>query len=259
MASPHIAPAFYCGGPMARPDWRSLGRNAQRTVKYACALLCRKYQPCRTLEPPRDERWCNMRAGLALGRGILTALLVVVAPLVYADEPIDLLRRSVERSINVLEDPRYDTEKIAQRDKLCEIVQEIFDPLIFARLALATEWTRFSDLEKDEFEDVFLTFLCRHYLTMLQDRYAGEQINFTRQTFKSDTRVSIEADVIWHGVEVPVEVRMVLRQGQWIAYDLVIAGVSTVMLYRVQFQTVLRESTPAQLIEDIRKKKEGAG
>ena len=198
-------------------------------------------------------------ARLAPGRGILTAMLVVVAPLVCADEPIDLLRRNVERSINVLEDPRYDTEKMAQRDKLCEIVQEIFDPLIFARLALAAEWARFSEVEKDEFEDVFPTFLCRHYLTMLQDRYAGEQVNFTRQTFKSNTRVSIEADIIWQGVEVPIEVRMVLREGRWIAYDLVVAGVSAVMLYRVQFQTVLRESTPAQLIEDIRKKMEGAG
>ena len=90
---------------MARPDWRSLGRNAQRStdaipgirpsgppsavqirsrricVNYACAFLGRDKsagsgleqplgwpegrragrpelrQPCRTLEPPRDERW----------------------------------------------------------------------------------------------------------------------------------------------------------------------------------------------------------
>ncbi len=79
-ASPHISPAFCGGGPMARPDWRSLGRNAQRSIDYACAFLGRDKsagsgveqppgwlqglrarrpelrQPWRTLEPPRDER-----------------------------------------------------------------------------------------------------------------------------------------------------------------------------------------------------------
>ena len=61
-SSPDIAPTFSCGGPMARPDRRSLGRDDRHTVKYACASLGRERQSCRTFEPPRDERWCNIRA-----------------------------------------------------------------------------------------------------------------------------------------------------------------------------------------------------
>jgi len=34
-ANPHFSPPFYCTGPMARPAWRSLGRSARQTVKYA--------------------------------------------------------------------------------------------------------------------------------------------------------------------------------------------------------------------------------
>jgi len=64
-SSPHFSPPSYCDGPMARPriksgagsGWFSLGRSAQRTVKYACALLGRENQPGRTLEPSRYERW----------------------------------------------------------------------------------------------------------------------------------------------------------------------------------------------------------
>ena len=60
--SPDIAPTFYCGARTARPERRSLGRNARHTVEYACAFLGRERHSCRTLRPPRDERWCNIRA-----------------------------------------------------------------------------------------------------------------------------------------------------------------------------------------------------
>jgi len=47
---------------MAGPVWLSLGRAAQRSVGYACAALGRESQPRRTLEPSRDEPWCETRA-----------------------------------------------------------------------------------------------------------------------------------------------------------------------------------------------------
>jgi hypothetical protein len=64
-ASLHFSPPFCCGGPMERPRIKSgagsgsflLGRSAQRTVKYACALLGRENEPVHTLEPPRYEQW----------------------------------------------------------------------------------------------------------------------------------------------------------------------------------------------------------
>ena len=191
----------------------------------------------------------------------LAAMLLSVPPVALGEEPIDVLRKNFDHGINVLEDPRYEDagEKLAQRDKLCAITEEIFDPGLFVRLALASDWKKFTADEQVEFTDLFSTFLCRYYLSRLQDRYGGERVNFTKQKFKSDTRVSIEADVLWQGLEVPVEVRMVLRDEKWKAYDLVVSGISAVMLYRAQFRAVLREGSPAKLIETIREKSDAAG
>lgn len=189
-------------------------------------------------------------------RSLVAALLFILSPFALAEEPIDILRENIARGIGVLEDPQYEVDgnREVQLDKLCEITQEIFDPNLFVRLSLASDWKRFSAEEQMEFVDVFATFLCRYYLSRLQDRYDGQRIEFAEQIFKSDTRVSVGADVIWQGLEVPVEVRMVLRHEKWTAYDLVVAGVSAVILYRAQFHSVLREGTPADLIDVIKQK-----
>jgi len=46
--NPHFLSPFYCGGPMARPTRLSLGRTAQRSYNYACAVLGRESRACRT-------------------------------------------------------------------------------------------------------------------------------------------------------------------------------------------------------------------
>jgi phospholipid transport system substrate-binding protein len=187
---------------------------------------------------------------------VAAALLFILSPFAAAQEPIDILRENITRGIGVLEDPEYETgeNRDAQLDKLCEITREIFDPNLFVRLALASDWGKFSEEEQGEFVDVFATFLCRYYLSRLQERYDGERVNFTEQTFKSDTRVSIGAEVLWNGVDIPIEVRMVLRNEKWTAFDLVVGGVSAVKLYRAEFRSVLREGTPADLIANIKQK-----
>jgi phospholipid transport system substrate-binding protein len=187
---------------------------------------------------------------------ILAALLFLLSAFASADEPIDILRENVGRGIGVLEDPQYgaDGNREAQLDKLCEITREIFDPNLFVRLALASDWKTFSEEQQGEFVEVFATFLCRYYLSRLQERYDGERVNFTEQNFKSDTRVSVKADVLWNGLEIPIEVRMVLRNEKWTAYDLVVGGVSAVKLYRAEFRSVLRDGSPADLIDTIKQK-----
>ena len=52
---------------------------------------------------------------------------------------------------------------------------------------------------------------------------------------------------------------MVRRNGRWRAYDIVVAGISAVLLYRAQFQARLLEATPADLISELRRRIEDQG
>lgn len=186
----------------------------------------------------------------------LVVVLVLLSPWARSDEPIDILRENIALGISVLESASHtdSSSRISQRDRLCKITMEIFDPVLFVRLALASDWKKFTIEEQAEFSNVFSTFLCRYYLPRLQERYGGERVNFTKQKFRSENRVSVEAEVLWEGLKVPIEVRMVLTGGQWKAYDLVVSGISAVMIYRAQFRAVLRKGSPADLIDEIRGK-----
>ena len=173
-----------------------------------------------------------------------------------APTPIEVLRTHIAKSIEVLQDPRYHdpAQATAQRERLCAIGREVFDPYLFAKLALGTHWSAFSHAEKTTFVDVFADYLCRYYLSRLQQRYRDEQVEFMGQRFDGDTRARVTAQVLWQDTRIPVEIPMALREGRWRAYDLVLLGVSAVKVYRSQFGDALSHDSPARLIAQLRAK-----
>ena len=47
---------------------------------------------------------------------------------------------------------------------------------------------------------------------------------------------------------------MILKDGKWKVYDVVVENVSLVQNYRTQFNDILAKNTPEQLLEILRKK-----
>lgn len=196
-------------------------------------------------------------SAIALFRGLTVLLLIGGVPAAFgAEAPLEVLRTNVTKAIAVLKDPRYQdaAQKPAQRGRLCEIAQEMFDPYLFSKLALGVAWERFSASERQEFVDSFAAYLCRYYLTQLQEHYDDESVTFLRQVYRSPQIARVEIEVLWQDARVPVKIRMALRDGHWKAYDMVLMGVSAVLVYRTQFDDALRKDTPAALIQSLREK-----
>jgi phospholipid transport system substrate-binding protein len=189
-------------------------------------------------------------------RACTAALLgcLVLAQAFAGEQPVDVLRANVARGLAVLNDPAYEApaQRSAQRERLCEIAQEMFDPRLFSKLALGAAWKRFNATEQNEFVATFGAYLCRYYLSRLQAYYTDETVEFVHQEFKSAALATVKVEVLWQEQRVPVTIRMALREGRWKAYDLVFMGVSAVLVYRTQFEDALRESTPAALIQSLR-------
>jgi len=186
-------------------------------------------------------------------RWTFLGLLFAAAGAVHAGaEPQAVLQANVARAIAVLDDARYADDPDGQQQALCSIALDLFDAELFSKLALAEAWKRFDTAERQAFVQTFGAYLCRYYLSRLQRYYAGETVEFTGQTYKSDNLATVTADVLWQGQRIPVIVRMARRAGRWRAYDMALLGVSAVLVYRSQFADALRERTPAELIDDLR-------
>jgi len=181
-------------------------------------------------------------------------LVVLSTPSVsHSEQPIDILQKSINTGIAILEDPQYQdtTKKDRQQEILCETAWDAFDFKEFSKRVLGSNWRNFTSSQRRQFIDVFSKFLCKYYITRLQERYTDEEVIYLSQHPLADSRALVKVNVLWKGVEVPVEVRMLKRNDTWKVYDIIVLGVSGVRNYRAQFQTILLKQSPAQVIDLI--------
>jgi phospholipid transport system substrate-binding protein len=181
-------------------------------------------------------------------------ILLAIPSLAHAEEPIDVLEKTVTLGIDLLKDPQYQVagKRGKQQELLCDAAGRVFDFREFSRRVLASKWRRFTPEQKKEFVEVFAEFLCKYYITRLQERYKDEKVIYLNQHLVGNRIALVKVNVLWKGVEVPVEVRMLNRNSTWKVYDIIVLGISGVMNYRAQFQALFSNSAPSQVIGRIR-------
>ena len=187
---------------------------------------------------------------------ICITMLIAAPALASAGEPLDDLRRGIDKGIRVLEDPRYEDAalKEEQQEKLWEVTRQIFDFREFSRRVLAANWKKFTPQQRNDFSQTFAEFLGKFYLARVQKRYNGEKIFYVDQKLISQSRALVEIKVLWKNVEVPLELRMKKKHDTWKVYDLSALGISAVGNYRAQFNWILRNNTPDQVIETLKER-----
>jgi phospholipid transport system substrate-binding protein len=185
---------------------------------------------------------------------ILLVILISIPSLTYGEKPIDVLQQTINRGIAILEDPQYQdtTQKEKQQQKLCATAWQAFDFKEFSKRVLAYNWSDFTPEQREQFVDVFARFLCKYYLTKLQEKYKNEKIIYLSQHLTADYRALVKINVLWKGQEVPVDIRMLKRDATWKVYDVIVLGVSAVNNYRAQFHEILRINSPTQVIGRIK-------
>jgi phospholipid transport system substrate-binding protein len=198
---------------------------------------------------------CYIR-DLLMKKSLLPCLLILLAipSLAHAEEPIDVLEKTVTLGIALLKDPQYQVagKRGKQQELLCDAAGRVFDFREFSRRVLASKWRKFTPEQKKEFVEVFAEFLCKYYITRLQERYKDEKVIYLNQHLVGNRIALVRVNVLWQGVEVPVEVRMLNRNSTWKVYDIIVLGISGVMNYRAQFQALFSNSAPSQVIGRIR-------
>ena len=189
---------------------------------------------------------------------LLSIILIIVAmpSASFGQQPMEALQQGIEKTIRILDDPRFRStqEKETQRQKLWEIMQEVFDFREFSRKVLGSYWRSFSPQQKDEFVRVFGEFLGKFYLSRLQKQYNNERVIYLKQQMIGNSNAMVEVEVLWHNMKVPVKLRMTNRSGLWKVYDLSVLGINAVSNYRAQFKSLLGMESPKQIIGRIKEK-----
>ncbi len=167
------------------------------------------------------------------------------------------VRNLVNQVLDVLRDPKLKAPDKAKlrRQKLRNLVEQIFDLNEIAHRVLGRYNRRFTKKQFEEFKELFAKMLESIYLTRIE-HYSGEKVIFEEERMLSPTKVAVPTKIIKDGQEIPVEYRLLKRRkdGKWIGYDVVIEGVSLVKNYRSQFYQVLKKKDVNDLLSMMRDK-----
>lgn len=171
-----------------------------------------------------------------------------------AQTPSQRLRETVDQVLLVLQEPDYrnPATRAPLRAKIEQQVRTVFDFEEFSARTVGKNWPSFTDEQKKRFDNAFAELLLVTYLDKIQG-YNGEQVAYTGEVLSSrGDRAEVQTVVtLSDGKKVPVAYRMMLKNGQWVVYDVLIENVSLIKNYRSQFQDVLTKGTPDQLIDRV--------
>jgi phospholipid transport system substrate-binding protein len=187
---------------------------------------------------------------------ILTILILFVFSMpVYAGAPMASVKENVNKVLDVLRDSKLKgpSAKEAKKEKLRVIYKGMFDEVEFSRRTMASNWAKLNPAQQAEFIVLFEQVLEKAYIDKILD-YSNEKVDFYKEDMTSDTKAEIQTKIVTSSKEIPIFYRVILKDGKWRVFDVVVENVSLVQNYRTQFNDILANKAPEQLLEILRKK-----
>jgi phospholipid transport system substrate-binding protein len=175
-----------------------------------------------------------------------TFVSVLVAPAsVWAGPPTEQIRAHADAIIRVLEDPALKTgaRRAERRAALQRIANGIFDFTEMARRSLGHHWWSLTPAQRQEFVALMPDLLAR---VSRVERYGGERIAYLGDAIEGDAAVVRTRLATKRGATIPIDFRMLRRGDRWMAYDIVIEGISLVANYRAQLDKMRKIAPPGR-------------
>ena len=173
----------------------------------------------------------------------------------YAGAPLDTVQTNVNKVLDVARDPKLKGEsaKGIKKEKLEDIYEQMFDEVELSMRTLGKNWTNFNPAQQQEFIQLYRQILEKAYIDKILS-YTNERIVFSKENMLSHNQAEIQTNVITSSKEIPIFYKVILKDGIWKVYDVVVENVSLVQNSRSQFNSILAKNTPDQLLEILRKK-----
>jgi phospholipid transport system substrate-binding protein len=187
--------------------------------------------------------------------GLSILMLFLITSAVYAGAPLEAVKINADKVLDVLRDPKLKapSAKEMKKDKLRTIYVTMFDEVELSRRSMGMNWNKLNAAQRQEFVKLFEQVLEKAYADRIL-AYTNEKIEFSKEAIISSNLAEVRTKVITASKEIPINYRVILKDGAWRVYDVVIENVSLVQNYRTQFNDILAKNSPEQLLEILRKK-----
>jgi phospholipid transport system substrate-binding protein len=194
-------------------------------------------------------------------RSIVFALPLLFLALTYSlafgltdqtsEPPTEVVRSTLNKVFRILEDEtlKDPAKLIPRRHMLEEVIASHFDYAEMSKRALAAYWVPLTTGERDEFVELFKSFLSDRYAETIEG-YSGQQVLYLSERIEGNY-AEVRTKLRSSKVEIPMDYRLHMRNETWHAYDLVVDGVSLVKNYRSQFEKIIRSDSYQELVRRL--------
>ena len=172
----------------------------------------------------------------------------------YADEKAEVLQLAKTRIKAVVDLlGRKDLSKAERKKRIIDTINPIFDFALMAKISLGKKhWAPLSAQERKEFIDLFVLRLQESYLDKL-DLYTDEEV-VVEEAVTVKKRIHVKTHLVTKDDKLEMVYKFYKAKGSWKIYDVVILGVSVVQTYRSQFRGILKNTSFADLMNQLRTK-----
>ena len=197
-----------------------------------------------------------LRPHMIVTIAILALWVAMSAVSSYAGVPTDAMKATIDEVLRIVREKELkQPEKSDERRHLLEkVVSARFDYTEMSRRSLGAPWNQLTDQQKQEFVDLFRTLLTNSYADKIET-YSGEGVQYLNERTEKEY-AEVRTKVLSGKTEIPLDYRLINKANDWRVYDVVVDGISLVNNYRGQFTKIIKSSSYADLVEQLRKKSE---
>jgi phospholipid transport system substrate-binding protein len=178
----------------------------------------------------------------------------------HAGSATDAIRHTSEAVIRVLsdEDLKKPSRVEERRQQLVKIIGDRFSYEEMSKRALGNQWNRMSEVERQEFVDLFKNLLANTYVDKIEG-FGREEVQYVNERLEQGY-AEVRTRIFTSKGAFPLDFRLIDQSldqsGDWRVYDIVVEGISLVNNFRGQFSRILSVYSYPQLVAKLREKAE---
>jgi len=185
--------------------------------------------------------------------------LIGLAGTASAGEPQEKVKQTITDVLAILQDEslKAPAQTAARREKIRQVVGQRFGFEEMGKRALGRYWRDLKPEQRKEFIPLFTDLLERSYISKIESAVSEEDLKvlYTKETIDKDGYAMVRTEIVNpRDLNFGIDYRLVKRDNNWEAYDIIIEGVSLVNNYRTQFNKIISQEGYDGLVKKLKLK-----
>lgn len=164
--------------------------------------------------------------------GLLLGTLALAVP-----SPREQVKQTVDQVLEVLRNKAISGQP--RRETLSRLIRARFNFTIMSQRTLGKFWKEADAQQQARFVTLFSDLLEASYISRIE-AYSNETVSYLGERVEGEL-AEVDTSIHSGNIDIPISYRLVLENGSWFVYDVIIEEVSLIRNYRNSYGEIVRK------------------